>query len=47
MVQIREKTKITKEYIDLEMKLHKITSSYNVPLIVDDRVDVALAVGAE
>ncbi len=47
IVQIREKTKSTKEYIDLAMKLHKITSSYNVPLIVDDRVDVALAVGAE
>ena len=47
IVQIREKTKTTKEYIDLAAKLHKITASYNVPLIVDDRVDVALAVGAE
>ena len=47
IVQIREKNKSTKEYIDLACKLHKITASYNVPLIIDDRVDVALAVGAE
>ncbi len=47
LVQIREKNKTTREYIDLANKVHTLTTEYNVPLIIDDRVDVALAVGAE
>ena len=47
LVQLREKGKSTREYINLAEKVHKITQKYNVPLIIDDRVDVALAVNAE
>lgn len=47
LIQLREKNKTTREYIDLAEKLHKITKSYKVPLIIDDRVDVALAIDAE
>ena len=47
LVQLREKEKTTREYIDLATKVHRITKKYNVPLIIDDRVDVALAVDAE
>lgn len=47
LLQLREKDRSTKEYIDLAEKVHAITKSYNVPLIIDDRVDVALAVDAE
>lgn len=47
IVQLREKEKTTKEYIYLAEKVHELTSAYNVPLIIDDRVDVALASGAE
>ena len=47
LLQLREKEKTTREYIDLAKKVHVITKKYNVPLIIDDRVDVALAVGAE
>ena len=47
LLQLREKEKTTREYIELAEKVHKITKKYNVPLIIDDRVDVALAVGAE
>lgn len=47
LVQLREKEKTTREYIELAEKIHTITKRYNVPLIIDDRVDVALAVGAE
>ena len=47
IVQLREKEKSTREYIDLANKLHEITKQYGVPLIIDDRVDVALASGAE
>lgn len=47
LFQLREKEKNTYEYIKLAEKVHKITKMYKVPLIIDDRVDVALAVDAE
>ncbi|MBQ2378533.1 MAG: thiamine phosphate synthase, partial [Clostridia bacterium] len=47
ILQLREKNKSTMEYIDLAEKVHELTKKYNVPLIIDDRIDVALAVGAE
>ena len=47
LLQLREKDKTTKEYISLAEKVHTLTKKYNVPLIIDDRVDVALAMGAE
>ncbi len=46
-LQIREKNKSTREYIALAERVHALTKKYNVPLIIDDRVDVALAVDAE
>lgn len=47
LLQLREKEKSTREYIALAEKVHEITKRYNVPLIIDDRVDVALAIDAE
>ena len=47
LLQLREKDKTTREYIDLAEKVHKIAKKYNVPLIIDDRIDVAMAVDAE
>ena len=47
LLQLREKDKTTREYISLAKKVHTLTKKYNVPLIIDDRVDVALAMGAE
>lgn len=46
-LQLREKNKTTREYIALAEKVHALTKKYNVPLIIDDRVDIALAVDAE
>ena len=46
-VQLREKDKTTREYICLAEKVHSISKKYNVPLIIDDRVDVAMAIDAE
>lgn len=46
-VQIREKNKTTAEYINLVSKALEITRMHGVPLIVDDRVDVVLATGAD
>lgn len=47
LLQLREKNKSTREYIELAEKVHTIAKRYNVPLIIDDRVDVALAIDAE
>lgn len=47
LLQLREKDKTTRESISLAEKVHTLTKKYHVPLIIDDRVDVALAVGAE
>lgn len=47
LLQLREKEKSTREYISLAENLHAICRQYNVPLIIDDRIDVAMAVGAE
>lgn len=47
LVQLREKEKSTREYIALAEKLHTLCKKYNIPLIVDDRIDVAMAIGAE
>jgi thiamine-phosphate pyrophosphorylase len=47
LLQLREKDKSTGQYMDLAQKVHRLTRKYDVPLIIDDRVDVALAVDAE
>ena len=47
LLQIREKERSTREYMALAEKVHRITKKYNVPLIIDDRLDVAMAIDAE
>ena len=46
-LQLREKEKTTREYLSLAEKVHALTRKYNVPLIIDDRLDIAMAVDAE
>lgn len=47
ILQLREKDKSTREYIALAEKVHDIARKYSVPLIIDDRLDVAMAINAE
>lgn len=47
LLQLREKDKTTREYLSLAQKVHDLTRKYRVPLIIDDRLDVAMAVDAE
>ena len=47
LLQLREKEKSTREYLSLAKKVHKLTERYGIPLIIDDRLDVAMAVDAE
>ncbi|SBW01966.1 thiamine phosphate synthase [uncultured Dysgonomonas sp.] len=47
MVQLREKDASTLDFYNLAMRLKSILKSYNVPLIINDRLDIALACDAE
>ena len=47
ILQLREKNRTTREYIRLAESVHDIALRYGVPLIIDDRLDVAMAVRAE
>lgn len=47
LLQLREKNRSTREYIDLAEKVHAIAARFNVPLIIDDRIDVAMAIKSE
>lgn len=47
VVQLREKDASSKEFYDIAMSLKKVTNKYNVPLIINDRLDIALAVDAD
>ena len=46
MVQLREKFLTTRDYYALAKQVKLITDRYRIPLIIDDRVDVCLAVDA-
>ena len=47
IVQLREKETSTGEFVALARRLMKLLKPLNIPLIINDRVDVALAVDAD
>ena len=47
LVQLREKTSSSREFYQTALKVKEITDKYKVPLIINDRVDIALAVDAD
>lgn len=47
IVQYRDKTSDTGVLISTAKKLHEKCKAYGIPLVINDRVDVALAVGCE
>ncbi|MFP4620088.1 MAG: thiamine phosphate synthase [Bacteroidales bacterium] len=47
IVQLREKDLDTKDFIEEALQVKKILEPYGVPLLINDRVDVALAVEAD
>lgn len=47
LVQLREKDLSTRLFIEEARRIKSLLAPYRVPLIINDRVDVALAVGAE
>ena len=46
IVQLREKNFTTNQYYQLAKQVKEITDAYQVPLIIDDRLDICLAVDA-
>lgn len=47
MVQLREKTASTRSFLEQARALRELLSGSRVPLIINDRVDIALAVDAD
>lgn len=47
ILQLREKDRTTREYLALAEKVHDLTRKYQIPLIIDDRLDIAMATDAE
>ena len=46
IIQLREKNLTTNQYYQLAKQVKEITDAYQLPLIIDDRLDVCLAVDA-
>lgn len=47
LVQLREKTASSREFYQTALNIKEITDKYKVPLIINDRVDIALAIDAD
>ena len=46
IIQLREKNASSRELYQLALRVKEITDSFGVPLIIDDRLDIALAADA-
>ena len=46
MIQLREKDISSDEFYHLAVSIKSITDKYEIPLIINDRVDIALATGS-
>ncbi len=47
IIQLREKNCSSREFYDIAVKVAKITKKHNIPLIINDRLDIAQAVNAQ
>lgn len=47
IVQLREKEATSLNFYNIALKVKEITDKYNIPLIINDRIDIALAIDAE
>lgn len=47
IIQLREKNCTSREFYELALSIKDITDAYEVPLIINDRLDIALAVHAD
>ena len=47
MVQIREKNVSSREFYDVACAIRNVTKAYHIPLVINDRLDIALLTGAD
>lgn len=47
VVQLREKEASSREFFELALRLLGVTKQHGIPLIINDRIDIALASGAD
>lgn len=47
LLQLREKDKSTKYFYEMASKIKELAAKHNVPLIINDRMDIALAADAD
>ena len=46
LVQLREKKIPSREYLELAQRVKEVTDRHDIPLIINDRIDIALAIDA-
>jgi len=47
IVQVREKNISTREFYKVSMEVKEVTDHYKIPLIINDRIDIAQAINAD
>lgn len=47
MLQLREKTASSRDFYQLAVRMKELAAAYRVPLIINDRLDIALAADAD
>ena len=47
LVQLREKKISSIEYLELAQRVKEVTDRHDIPLIINDRIDIALAIDAD
>ena len=47
VIQLREKDASSREFYETACRLREITAAHHIPLIINDRLDIALAAGAD
>lgn len=47
LIQVREKDLSSREFFKVAKEVKEVTNKYNVPLIINDRIDIALAIDAD
>lgn len=47
LIQVREKEISSRDFFKVAKEVKEVTNKYNVPLIINDRIDIALAIDAD
>lgn len=47
IIQLREKEICSRDFLELALEIKSVTGKHGIPLIINDRIDIAMAAGAE